>query len=250
MRLTPEQIECFAREGYVLVPRVFAGAALDELKRWTGEVEAAPETRGRHMVYKEPSLLDRAPIIQRIENFCPFHVEFNRVLTDDGLIEMVGALFGEPAVLFKDKINFKLLGGDGFKLHQDQQAGWSKYAPLFITALVAVDDASEENGCLYVARGPRAEGLLGPEWRPLEPAELEGRALEAVPTAPGDVLFFDSYLPHASEPNLASASRRILYVTYNRASDGDHRSRYFAEKRVDFPPDIEREPGKTYVFRV
>jgi len=30
----------------------------------------------------------------------------------------------------------------------------------------------------------------------------------------------------------------------------DHRERYFAEKRANFPPDIEREPGKSYVFRV
>ena len=35
----------------------------------------------------------------------------------------VGELFGEPAVLFKEKINFKMPGGAGFKAHQDQQAG-------------------------------------------------------------------------------------------------------------------------------
>ena len=42
----------------------------------------------------------------------------------------------------------------------------------------------------------------------------------------------------------------MLYVTYNRLTEGDHRERYFAEKRQNFPPDIEREPGKNYVFRV
>ena len=44
--------------------------------------------------------------------------------------------------------------------------------------------------------------------------------------------------------------RRVLYVTYNRASEGDHRAAYFADKRKSYPPDIEREPGRTYVFRV
>jgi len=63
-------------------------------------------------------------------------------------------------------------------------------------------------------------------------------------------MFFDSYAPHRSGPNLTDAPRRVLYVTYNRASAGDHRAKYFADKRKSFPPDIERAPGETYVFRV
>jgi hypothetical protein len=75
-------------------------------------------------------------------------------------------------------------------------------------------------------------------------------ALAPIPTLPGDVLFFDSYVPHASKPNLSSHRRRILYLTYNRASDGDHRARYYADKRSSFPPDIDRLPGVEYRFRV
>jgi ectoine hydroxylase-related dioxygenase (phytanoyl-CoA dioxygenase family) len=75
-------------------------------------------------------------------------------------------------------------------------------------------------------------------------------ALAPVQTHPGDVIFFDSFVPHASGPNRTAAPRRILYVTYSRAGNGDHRARYFADKRRDFPPDIEREPGRTYTFRV
>jgi 2-aminoethylphosphonate dioxygenase len=71
-----------------------------------------------------------------------------------------------------------------------------------------------------------------------------------VTTRAGDVVFFDSYVPHASKPNLTAEQRRILYVTYNRASDGDHRTAYYADKRASFPPDIERLPGVEYRFRV
>jgi hypothetical protein len=75
-------------------------------------------------------------------------------------------------------------------------------------------------------------------------------ALVPMPSNPGDVLFFDSYAPHASKPNRTRRPRRILYLTYNAASAGDHRLRYFAEKRANFPPDIERAPGAEYKFRV
>ena len=71
-----------------------------------------------------------------------------------------------------------------------------------------------------------------------------------IPTAPGDVIFFDSFVPHGSYPNLSDARRRILYVTYNRAADGDHRDQYYADKRKNYPPDCEREPGKVYEYRV
>jgi ectoine hydroxylase-related dioxygenase (phytanoyl-CoA dioxygenase family) len=67
---------------------------------------------------------------------------------------------------------------------------------------------------------------------------------------PGDVIFFDSYAPHASKPNFTQAPRRLLYLTYNLLSDGDHRAAYYADKRAAFPPDIEREAGTAYVFRV
>jgi hypothetical protein len=73
---------------------------------------------------------------------------------------------------------------------------------------------------------------------------------EICPTQPGDAVLFDSYVPHQSAPNGTDTPRRVLYVTYNRASDGDHRLRYFAEKRRSYPPDCEREPGREYVYRV
>ena len=63
-------------------------------------------------------------------------------------------------------------------------------------------------------------------------------------------MLFDSFAPHRSAPNMTDTRRRALYITYNRASEGDQRVRYFAKKRANFPPDIEREPGKTYKFRV
>jgi ectoine hydroxylase-related dioxygenase (phytanoyl-CoA dioxygenase family) len=141
-------------------------------------------------------------------------------------------------------------GGAGFEPHQDQQAGWSRYASLFVTALVTIDRATIANGCLEMADAPRFSGLIGEEWRPLTSAEMADFKLVSVPTEPGDVLFFDSFAPHGSKPNLTNAPRRILYLTYNQASEGDQRARYFADKRASFPPDIERQPGVEYKFRV
>jgi ectoine hydroxylase-related dioxygenase (phytanoyl-CoA dioxygenase family) len=203
------------------------------------------------MVYHEDSLT--APgerIVQRIEDVTPFHAGLEDLFTRGPMIEAVARLLGEPAVLFKDKVNFKLPGGEGFEAHQDVQAGWNAYASYYVSVLVSIDTATEANGCLEMAAGWHDRGLVGAEWTPLGEAEIAGMGFVTYPSAPGDVMFFDSFAPHRSAPNLTDRPRRALYVTYNRASEGDHRARYVADKRENFPPDIEREPGKTYVFRV
>ena len=247
-RPTPEQLAEFDGAGCLVIRGFFEPTECTDLRRWTEEIATAPELPGRHMVYYEDSLTEPGRrIVQRIENMCPFHPGFDSLLRQGKLIAWAGALLGGEAMLFKDKINFKLPGGGGFALHQDQQAGWSVYAPLFLTAMISIDASMRENGCLEIATGRHKEGLLGAEW---EPMKADGLALDPVPTYPGDVIFFDSFVPHQSAPNRTAAPRRILYVTYSRAADGDQRARYFADKRRDFPPDIERQPGRTYTFRV
>jgi 2-aminoethylphosphonate dioxygenase len=244
-------LEHFALKGWVAVPGFFPAAQTAQLVRFAGDVCELPEVAGKHMLYREPSLLNaQARVFQRVENFCSYHVGFDKLIRGSRLESAVEQLLGSPAVLFKEKINFKMSGGAGFEPHQDQQAGWSRYAPLFVTAMVSIDPATLENGCLEIANTPRQSRLIGREWEPLTALEMSGFELIPVPTGPGDVVLFDSFVPHASAPNLTSNQRRVLYVTYNRASDGDHRVSYYADKRASFPPEIERLPGVAYRFRV
>lgn len=49
---------------------------------------------------------------------------------------------------------------------------------------------------------------------------------------------------------MTDTPRRTLDITDNRASESGRRARDFADKRAVFPPDIERQDGKTYRFRV
>ena len=165
--LTPEQLAHYASKAWVAVPGFFSTAQTAQIAAWVEELERRPERPGVEMVYHEPKLDDPSVrLVQRIENFCAFHAGFGE-LVQGRLKSAIEALMGEPAVLFKDKINFKMAGGAGFEAHQDQQAGWSVYAPLFVTALVSIDAATLANGCLEIADAPRVAGLIGEEWKPL-----------------------------------------------------------------------------------
>ena len=138
--LTPADIATFERDGFLVKRGLFDAAEMADIARWTDEVAAQPEVPGKYMMYFEKSLLDGHRILNRLENFYPYHDGFHALFDSDKLRGAVSELLGEPAVLYKDKINFKMPGGDGFKVHQDAQAGWNVYASYYITALVGILD--------------------------------------------------------------------------------------------------------------
>jgi 2-aminoethylphosphonate dioxygenase len=249
--LLPEQIADFKRDGFLFAPGAFSAAEMQDVVRWVDELQRWKEVPNRHMAYYEDSRINPAErVLQRIENFVPYHTDLRELVVGMRMLGAVEALLGESAVLFKDKINLKLPGGDGYKPHQDQQAGWSVYAPLFITALLTIDEQTIENGCLELVAGQHKKGMIGREWAPLSDGETADMEFMPFPSKPGDVLYFDSFAPHRSQPNLTNTPRRVMYITYNAARHGDHRLRYYDEKRRSFPPDIERDPSKRYEYRV
>lgn len=247
-RLGPDEIGAFKRDGYAVLRGAFGASDMARIAGWTDEIANWPERSGRHWVFHEKSRLDPArELIARIENIVSFHDGYRDLCAV--LAAPVAQLMGENAVLFKEKVNFKMPGGDGFKAHQDSQAGWERYAAYFVTAVLSIDRATAENGCLRLAPGQHGRGLFR-AWEPLSAADMAGMVFRDCPTEPGDLVLFDSHAPHESESNLGATVRRMYFATFNRAAEGDHMARYYADKHANYPPDIDRDPNRRYVFRV
>ena len=252
IKLSDNQISRFREKGFLVVPSAFSDQASQTIRRWAEEITSLPEEVGKHWVYHEVSMVDgKSDLINRIENMTPFHSGFSSLA--NSFISSCGQLFGEEAVLFKDKINFKMPGGDGFKPHQDAQAGWEAYAKYFINVMVCIDQATIENGCLELAERPTQMAerkIIGREWTPLSNEEARLLDFRPYPTKPGDIIFFDSYAPHKSARNITDTQRRLYFSTYNRLSEGKHLETYYEDKRRNYPPDIERKPNRDYSYRV
>ncbi len=243
-----QQIEQFKEDGFLLVRNGFNQEDTEKIELWTTDLANLPEESGKQWVYHETSKLDpNLDLINRIENISPYHEGFAEL--SEVLAQPISKLLDEEAVLFKEKINFKMPGGDGFKPHQDSQAGWEDYANYFISVMVCVDEATIENGCLQMVSGFQNRGLYR-EWEPLTDEDMSSMDFVHCPTKPGDIVFFDCYAPHASEPNLTDTTRRLYFATYNKLSEGDNLKQYYADKYKSFPPDIDRIAGKEYIFRV
>jgi hypothetical protein len=249
-RLSDEELAAFARDGFVVVRGMYREHTA-RLQRWASEIAAWQDVPGKYAMYLEDSLREpRTRILSRVEQFIESHDGLRALVLGPSMKSPVAQLLGQPAALFKEKINYKLPGGGGFEPHQDSQAGWQRFAPYFISVMVSIDANTVENGCAEFAAGYHTKGLIGDEWKPLTGEQLNDVTLAPCLMEPGDAVIFDCYVPHRSAPNMTDGQRRNLYVTYNRASDGDFREEYFAEKRRSFPPDVEREPGGRYTYRV
>jgi hypothetical protein len=258
-RLSPEQISSYDRDGFLLLraAEVWTPAELKLLLASVNEMEQWPDQKGKWMKYYEVDrrVASNPKLLCRMENFTQYSPALDFILNGDKLPALASDLFGESSILYKEKVNMKLPGGAGFTPHQDVAAGWWMYGQtLHLSCLVSIDAATVENGCLEVVPAHNRDGLLSDDWQEMPSSivqEWDKQALwQSVPTAPGDVLFFDSYVPHRSAPNDTQLPRRVLYATYAKASEGDLRSRYYADKRAAYPPDCEREDGRKYEYKV
>lgn len=141
-------------------------------------------------------------------------------------------------LLFKDKINYKSPRGNGFQAHLDAPAYDHIGRIEHITANIAIDAATAANGCLQVVpKSHRMDVELAHGGRITDSWDAAHEWV-SVPLEPGDILIFGSHLAHKSEANATEFRRASLYATFHSRSDGvDLREKYYAHRRVAFPPD-------------
>lgn len=228
----------FDEEGYIVL-KATEHKAVDPrtLQSWTDEVSNLPREKGKWMPYDEITSTGERQLM-RTENFAPYHSGFNSLLFGDAIRSILAQVTDHEMLLFKDKINYKLPGGNGFQAHLDAPAYDHIGRIEHTTANLAVDAATIANGCVEVVPGSHRMdvtlahgGKIAREWEGAQgwiPVELEA----------GDLLIFGSHLAHRSASNKTDEARRSVYATYARASDGrDLRDKYYADRRENFPPD-------------
>lgn len=246
--LNDKQELCWKDNGFVILTDFISLDIKEQLKTWCNELTALPEEPGKWMKYFERNSKGERQLC-RIENFIDYHPPMLQLAKGELTLSLVSKLMGEPAAIFKEKINYKFPGGGGFTPHQDAPAFISFQQKYHITMMVAIDDCTLENGCLQVVTGGANKPVILAQ-------EKDGSIKKNISTAfewspleckTGDVILFDSYLPHYSEPNRSNHPRRAMFITFSRLSEGgERRSAYYQDKREQFPPDCERDPNKDY----
>lgn len=170
-------------------------------------------------------------------------------LVSSKLQQLAESIAGVPMVLFKDKCNFKLPRSGAFPPHQDITAYKHFGAQYHLTIAISVDDATIENGCLEFAPNYINDlelNVLGEDKyeNAILPAYISGNRngdiqesyvsqlnWENVLSKRGDVIIFDSYIPHRSSLNNTDSNRRMLFFTFVPDIKKDFYSEYYLRKR-------------------
>jgi ectoine hydroxylase-related dioxygenase (phytanoyl-CoA dioxygenase family) len=226
MSLTQEQVKSFREKGFIVIKGFFGPDETPKISAWLDSLRDRQPAEGQEAKYYETSPINGKTILVRIENVIgDYNREASDLLISGKAKEALTQLLGEAPVLFKDKVNYKLPGCRADKLHQDQAAGWNAYCDSFITMAVAVDENRLDNGALSFMSSGNYEKTL-------------------------DVIFFDAYVPHGSPPNTGTRSRRNIFLTFNKESDGDMRAAYYRDKWANYAPNQADEARKDESFRV
>ena len=123
MHLTEKQVAEFEDKGFIVLKGFFDKATMDRVSAWLDELRDKDPGPNQEAKYYEKSSLTGENILVRIENVLgENNPEIGELLLSPKTIECLTGLFGEPPVLFKEKVNYKLPGCRPDKLHQDQAA--------------------------------------------------------------------------------------------------------------------------------
>jgi len=255
MSLTPEQVQEYTDNGFVVIGGFFKPDETARISTWLNELRDKEPAPGEEAKYFETSPISGENILVRIENVIgDYNRDISDLLISDKATGALTQLIGEAPVLFKEKINYKLPGCRADKLHQDQAAGWNVYCDFFITMGIAVDENRLDNAALsFMISGNYEKQLMTEEWQPLtydDPPYQPADEYVLIEADPGDVIFFNAYVPHGSPPNTGSRSRRNIFLTFNRQSEGDMRDRYYRDKWQSYAPNTADQARADESFRV
>lgn len=232
--LTQEQIDPFFERGFVVKPGVFSPAeitemraAFDRLERIAYGLEGAGMYRGSQFVLERVEdgsgaarvRIDRVVWCGAVE---PVLSDYGK---DPRLLAMAARLLGSSEMnQLINQAHFKLPGdGVEFPWHQDSshrrygQGEWKdvNLRGSYVQTVIAIDDATEENGPLLFIPGSCRRGHINlPADGTLPPGLLDRGSAVAATMEAGSVLLFGPYAVHSSQPNRSSRPRRSLINGY------------------------------------
>lgn len=234
--LSPSDLECWNRQGYLLAKGLFTPAEVAAIARRFEGIGRGQPIPGHWEPKGETdrglgTALSRWPRVMHPHRFdelskhMMLHPRVGRTLEQ---------LMGEPAVACQSMFYFKPPGAKGQALHQDNF--YLKVMPgTCVAAWTAIDPATPENGGMYVVPTTHTMDIVCPEVADADESFTTHltrvpAGLKAVPAVmePGDTLFFNGSLIHGSGPNRHASLWRRAFICHYMPSSTTHVSRgYF-----------------------
>jgi ectoine hydroxylase-related dioxygenase (phytanoyl-CoA dioxygenase family) len=232
--LTREQVDAFWRDGVLTVEDAVTPDQLARLRAdlagWVEESRAHTEPFGPPTVDERPRFdmgtehTAEHPALRRVNNPSDISDAYFEVMTDARTVDMIADLLGPNVKFHHCKINVKLPGArTEVAYHQD-----FAYTPHtnddVITALLMLDDVTEENGCLMVVPGTHKgpihslfkDGVFTGRMDDDVEADMLARQIPVTGRA-GSVCLMHTRLAHGSAANRSDRPRGLYICVYTAA---------------------------------
>lgn len=225
--LNDADVAHYRHVGHVTLPGVFdtarAAEVVADIEAW-GEEFLAELPPGQRAWYVDGGVKART-VLRKLDNPHHHRESVRRLARDPALVGAVESLIGAGVSVYFSQIFFKPPEGGGPKpAHQDNYYFGPNDLEGVVTAWIALDDATLENGCLYFGDGSNRGPVYAHEAPPDEPYNLQlpARILERQPMSPAPVLrggvsFHHGNTFHQSGPNLSARWRRACALHYVNA---------------------------------
>ena len=220
----------YREQGYVVLTDAVDRADLDQLKTETIRLCRNEDGLIDGIKPAGPELSDDEAMRRVLCVHFPHKLSdiFHRNLSRPGIVELLVRVIGPNVKAMQSMLFIKASGKPGQAWHQDEDFIPTRDRSL-IGAWVAMDDATVENGCLWVLPGSHRRGLLWPQkfhfderfdcahesfnfpWKDEDAVPVEVKA--------GSIVFFNGYLLHRSLRNQATTGFRRSLVNHYMSAE-------------------------------
>ena len=230
--------DVYATHGYLKVEGIFAGEELAEIRRQVDALIADPEhlpegvTIGRegntagdkNSAEAQNDAIRGAAFLVR---FMPF---FRDMARQSRLLACARGILGPRVKVFRDQALFKPPGGQAKPPHQDQSYFRVQPVDDLVTAWIALDDATLDNGCMCYVPGSHTHGVFPVGKDPDRPVhhvpntgDLDLPQAVPCPVSAGSVIFHHGCTLHHSAENRSENWRNapILHYATSEARSQD-----------------------------
>lgn len=213
--------------GHVTVPGLFSAArtaeVVDDIQRW-GEQFLADLPPSQRAWYVDGGVAART-VLRKLDNPHHHREAVRELARDPALVAIVESLIGPGVWVYFSQIFFKPPEGGGPKpAHQDNFYFGPNDQEGVVTAWIALDDATLENGCLHFGDGTNRGPVYRHEAPPDKPYDLQlpesilqRQPMSPAPVMRGGVSFHHGNTFHGSGPNLSTHWRRACALHYVNA---------------------------------
>jgi ectoine hydroxylase-related dioxygenase (phytanoyl-CoA dioxygenase family) len=236
----PAWIDEYWERGFVRIPAVFPAQEIAALAGYFDEI--LERATGLKAIAKQGLTEFRVvpiagkPTLKFAKWASASHAGLNAFRTSRRLLDLVTRLLGPDLNSITNQMHYKNPGdGVSFQMHQDcafrkPDAAYRDLWSNFLQTAIAVDPATVENGCLQLVPYSHRDrkNLLEGGYEGWEANGANDRVLAGLPPAenglmdPGDVLIWNPYTIHGSQPNRSARSRRVYINGFARSEATDH----------------------------